>query len=130
MDRHIVIYYSFYSLLIDNIVAVMDFYIASDRAILKELGARLRALRLRKNIPQEELAERALLSVGTIKSLEAGKAKLSTLVAVLRELGALDQLDQFIPPVTISPIKMAEANTMLSNKRERASGAGRKGKNP
>ena len=104
----------------------MDYYIVSDSTILKELGERIRKLRLRKNITQEELAERAVLSVGTIKSLEAGKGKLSTLVAVLRELGALDQLDQFIPPMTISPIKMAEASTKSSNKRERASGAGRK----
>ncbi len=106
----------------------MDYYTASDNAILKELGERLRKLRLRKNITQEDLAERTLLSVGTIKSLEAGKGKLSTLVAVLRELGALDQLAQFIPPVTISPIKMAEASSKSSGKRERASGAGRKGK--
>lgn len=107
----------------------MDYYTASDSTILKELGKRLRTLRLRKDITQEELAERTLISVGTIKSLEAGKGKLSTLVAVLRELGALDQLDQFIPPVTISPIKMAEASSKSSSKRERASGAGRKRKN-
>ncbi len=107
----------------------MDYYISSDSAIVKQLGERLRKLRLRKNITQEDLAERTLLSIGTIKSLEAGKCKLSTLVAVLRELSMLDQLDQFIPPVTISPIKMAESNTKLSSKRERASGAGRKSKN-
>ncbi len=106
----------------------MDYYIASDNAILKELGERLRKLRLRKNITQEALAARALLSVGTIKSLETGKGKLSTLVAVLRELGTLDQLDQFIPPVSISPIKMADASSKSSSKRERASGAGRKSK--
>jgi len=107
----------------------MDYYIASDSAILKELGDRLRKLRLRKNITQEDLAERTLLSVGTIKSLEVGKGKLSTLVAVLRELSTLDQLDQFIPPVTISPIKMAEASAKSPSKRERASGAGRKSAN-
>jgi len=107
----------------------MDYYIASDSTILKELGERLRKLRLRKNITQEALAERTLLSVGTIKSLEAGKGKLSTLVAVLRELGALDQLDQFIPPVTISPIKMAEASIKSSRSRVRATGTVRKSKN-
>ena len=106
----------------------MDYYTVSDSTILKELGVRLRQLRLRKNITQETLAESTLLAVGTIKSLEAGKGKLSTLVAVLRELSALDQLEQFIPPVTISPIKMAEASAKSSNKRERASGAGRKSK--
>ena len=35
------------------------------------------------------------------------------MVAVLRELGALDQLDRFIPPITISPLKMADASTRL-----------------
>ncbi len=108
-------------------MTVMDYYTASDSAILKELGERLRKLRLRKNITQEDLAERTLLAVGTVKSLEAGKGKLSTLIAVLRELGVLDQLDRFIPPVTISPIKMAAASTKQSNKRERASGSKRKG---
>ena len=104
----------------------MDYYIASDTAILKELGKRIRKLRLRRNITQEDLAERAVLAVGTVKSLEAGKAKLSTLVAVLRELGALDQLDQFIPPVTISPISMAEANKKPARRRARATGVTRR----
>jgi transcriptional regulator with XRE-family HTH domain len=107
----------------------MDYYTASDSAILKELGERTRKLRLRKNISQQDLAERILLSIGTIKSLEAGKGKLSTLVAVLRELGTLDQLNQFIPPITISPIEMAKASTKSPGKRKRASGAGRKSKN-
>ncbi len=111
-------------------MTVTDYYIASDSTILKELGERLRQLRLRKNITQETLAESTLLAVGTIKSLEAGKGKLSTMVAVMRELGALDQLDKFIPPVTISPIKMAEASIKLPGIRVRATGATRKGKKP
>jgi transcriptional regulator with XRE-family HTH domain len=101
-------------------MTVIDYYTASDSAILEELGERLRGLRLRKNITQEALAERTLLSVGTIKSLEAGKGKLSTLIAVLRELGALDQLDQFIPPITISPLRMAEAGARQPARRARA----------
>ena len=109
-------------------MTINDYYTASDSAILEALGARIRDLRLRKNITQEALAERTLLAVGTIKSLEAGKAKLSTLVAVLRELGALDQLDQFIPPVTISPLKMVEASARMTGKRVRASTAADKDK--
>jgi len=107
----------------------MDYYTASDSAILAALGGRIRNLRLRKNITQEALAERALIAVGTLKSLEAGKGKLSTLVAVLRELGALDQLDQFIPPVTISPLEIAEASTKKTGTaRVRARAAVRKDK--
>lgn len=115
-------------MLMDDIMAIMDYYVASDGVILKELGERIRRLRLRRNITQEDLAARTLLAVGTIKSLEAGKAKLSTLVAVLRELGALDHLDSFIPPVTISPIKMLEANRKSSRDRVRATGLAHKGK--
>ena len=100
----------------------MDYYITSDSLVLKHIGDRVRKLRLRKNITQENLAERTLLAVGTIKSLEAGKGKLSTLVAVLRELDALEQLGNFIPPVTISPIKMAEASAKQYSERVRASG--------
>ncbi|MEE8342455.1 MAG: helix-turn-helix transcriptional regulator [Gammaproteobacteria bacterium] len=99
----------------------MDYYTASDSVILEELGERIRELRLRKNITQEALAERALMAVGTVKSLEAGKGKLSTLVAVLRELGALSQLDQFIPPIMISPLKMAIASAKRPGTRARAS---------
>lgn len=109
-------------------MAINDYYTASDSAILEALGARIRDLRLRKNITQETLAERTLLAVGTIKSLEAGKGKLSTLVAVLRELGALDQLDQFIPPITISPLKIAEASARLPGRRVRARTTVRKAK--
>jgi transcriptional regulator with XRE-family HTH domain len=111
-------------------MAIIDYYAVSDSTILNELGDRIRGLRLRRNITQEELAERTLLAVGTIKSLEAGKGKLSTLVTVLRELGALDQLDKFIPEITISPIKIAESSTKLSARRKRATGSKRMGKKP
>jgi transcriptional regulator with XRE-family HTH domain len=96
----------------------MDFYTYSDKAILAELGTRIRRLRLRKNITQQALAEATTLSLGVIKSLESGRGKLSTLVAVLRELGALDQLDHLIPEATISPIQLAR---MKGKVRERAS---------
>ena len=110
-------------------MTIVDYYTASDSAILEELGERIRSLRLRKNITQVDLAERTLLAVGTIKSLEAGKGKLSTLLAVLRELGALDQLDQFIPPITISPLKIVEASARATGTaRMRASATVDKGK--
>ncbi len=86
----------------------MDLYAMSDTAILKEIGSRIRALRLRKNRSQDELSAATLLSTNTIKSLEAGKAKMSTFIAVLRELGALDEIDNFIPEITVSPVELAK----------------------
>lgn len=97
----------------------MDLYSLSDRGIEEELGARIRSLRLRKNITQKELAEASLLSLNVIKSLESGRGKLSSLIAVLRELGALDHLNSLIPELSVSPIQLAK---MQGKKRERASG--------
>ncbi len=89
----------------------MNHYSMSDKAILSDLGGRLKSLRIRRNITQESLAQMTLLSLGTIKSLEVGKAKLSTIVAVLRELDALHELDSFIPQTHISPIEIASRKT-------------------
>ena len=97
----------------------MEFYTLSDKGIEQELGHRIKALRLRKNITQEALAESATLSVNAIKSLESGRRKLSTLISVLRELRALDQLENFIPETIISPLQLAK---MQGKFRQRASG--------
>lgn len=97
----------------------MDFYTLSDKAIEKILGERIKALRLRKNITQQELANATMLSLNSIKALESGRAKLATIIAVLRELSALDQLENFIPETSISPIQLAK---MQGKVRERASG--------
>lgn len=97
----------------------MDLYSLSDKALEGELGNRIRALRLRKNVTQSELAEATTLSLNTIKSLDSGRGKLSTLIAVLRALGALDHLNSFIPEPSISPLQLAK---MHGKGRERASG--------
>lgn len=97
----------------------MNFYTLSDKYIEKELGQRIKALRLQKNITQKELAEATTLSLNSIKALESGHSKLATLIAVLRELGALEQLDNFIPETSISPIQLAR---MQGQVRKRASG--------
>ena len=97
----------------------MDFYSLSDKAIEYELGRRIRALRLRKNVTQKALAEASTLSLNTIKALESGSGKLSTLIAVLRELGALDQVESFIEEPSVSPLQLAR---MQGKPRKRASG--------
>ena len=97
----------------------MEFYTLSDKGIETELGNRIKALRLRNNITQKELADATLLSLNSIKALESGRGKLSTIIAVLRELAALDQLDNFIPETSISPIQLAKRQGKV---RERATG--------
>jgi len=101
----------------------MDFYALSDKAIEQELGRRIKTLRLQRDITQQQLAEATMLSLNTIKALEAGRGKLATVIAVLRELEALEQLDSFIPEPPVSPLQLAR---MQGKARERASGTRRK----
>jgi transcriptional regulator with XRE-family HTH domain len=91
----------------------------TDKAIAAELGKRFRTLRLRHNITQAELSERTLLSLNVIKALESGKAKLGSMIAVLRELDALEKLDEFLPEPGVSPLQLAK---MKGRQRQRASG--------
>ena len=99
---------------------LMDLYSLTDKAIARELGERLKALRLQRNVTQKALAESTTLSLNTIKALEGGRGKLASLIAVLRELGALEQLDNLIPAATvISPLQLAR---MHGRERQRASG--------
>jgi putative transcriptional regulator len=102
----------------------MDYFSTTDMGIAAEIGSRIRSLRLRKNRTQLQMSEATALSLNTIKALESGKGKLMTLIVVLRELGALDGLDNFIPEITISPLQLARQK---GKQRKRASGT--RGKN-
>ena len=97
----------------------MDIYTRSDKAIARDLGERLKALRLQRNITQKELADATTLSLNTVKALEGGRGKLASLIAVLRELGALEQLESLLPADTISPLQLAR---LQGRQRQRASG--------
>ena len=98
----------------------MNYSSMSDKAIAGVLGQRIRAWRLRNNQTQQQMADATGLSVNVIKSLEAGKGKLSTVIAVLRELRLLDQLDAFIREPDISPLQLAKRQGKV---RQRASGS-------
>jgi putative transcriptional regulator len=89
----------------------------TDKAIQAEIGERFKHLRLDKNITLELLASRTLISVNTLKALEKGRAKLETMIIVLRELGVLQELNNFIAPIEISPIQLIK---MQGKKRRRA----------
>ena len=97
----------------------MDYYSMSDRAILREIGGRLRRRRLDKNLSQQTLADLAGLSRTTVSDLERGApAGMLTLVQVLRALGGLEELDALLPDPGLSPLELAR---MKGRERQRAS---------
>ena len=70
------------------------------------LGDQLRALRLRQNIDQQQLAARAGVALNAVKNLESGKGGTTrSLLKVLRTLGREDWLDALAPQVSISPLQ-------------------------
>jgi len=98
-----------------------NWYSMSDPAIVTELGAYLKQIRLQQNLTQELLAEKAGLSRSAISEMENGKAATSllTIVQVLRALQQLHLLDNWKASSQISPLQMAK---LSGKERLRASG--------
>ena len=81
------------------------------------LGARLKQLRLSKALDQRVLAQRAGVSVKTLRNLEGGHgSSLKTLMSVLRALGREDWLKTIAPVATINPLHL----TRQAEPRQRA----------
>ena len=72
-----------------------------------ELGHQVRALRLRQNLNQRQMAERAGIALNAVKNLESGRgATLRTLTQTLRVLNRAEWLTTLAPAVSISPVQM------------------------
>ncbi len=71
------------------------------------LGGQIRALRLRQNLDQQQLAEQAGIALNAVKNIERGKgATLRSLIQVLRVLNRVEWLRTLAPAVSISPVQM------------------------
>lgn len=101
----------------------------TDETLLKLIGERLAALRLARNLTQEQLAEQAGLGLRTVQRLELGAAatQLSGFIRVCRLLGLLDRLDMFIPEPAPSPLAQLK---LQGRKRRRATGKKTAGAQP
>lgn len=97
----------------------MDIVGMSDKAIIKEIGRRVKRRRLEGNFTQQEIADMAGISRPTVSDLERGKPfGILTLIQILRALNALDSVDAFLPDPGISPLQLAK---MRGAERQRAS---------
>lgn len=82
----------------------MNFYAMSNTSVAAELGNRLEALRLEQNMTQQALADEIGITAKSYRQLVAGGGKLENMVAALRALNALEQLDNFLPATPPSPL--------------------------
>jgi len=96
----------------------MDWYEMSNPAVMQLIGQRIKEIRLRKNMTQQEIATRAGISALSVVNLEKGKyVSLSILIPILRELRHLDKFDFLLPEPPVSPILLKK---LQGKKRQRA----------
>ena len=87
--------------------------------VLREMGARLKTLRLQQNLRVQDLAADSGVSPRTIDRLEAGHSiGTEKLVRVMRGLGRLQAFEAFVPMPEVSPYEIARLRGRV---RQRAS---------
>ena len=75
----------------------------SNPAVLMRIGQRIKETR----ITQEELATASGVSPLTVANIEKGKSvSLLLFISVLRSLGLLENLEQLVPEIRVSPIEL------------------------
>ena len=86
------------------------------------IGKRLKQNRLRQNLNQTELAERAGLARRTITSVENGNGcTLGTLIRLVRALKIEHTLEELIKPLPLSPNAIRQAQILAEPNRKYAS---------
>ena len=98
---------------------MIDIQLMSSGEISTELGARVRRRRLSLRMTQEEVAQRAGLSVGTVKNLET-RMRASTFDSVVRISLALGLADQFEHLFAAKPKSIAQMEQVACAPRQRA----------
>lgn len=97
----------------------MSLTLASTNEILQMLGKRVRNQRLAQELPQQELAQMAGLSLGAVRKLETtGQSSLDTLVRVIQALGLTGELEDLLVLKRASIADMEQAE--MAQRRQRA----------
>ncbi len=83
----------------------------SAEALEERLGQNIRATRIARDLSQRELADRANVSLGAVRTLETGRGStVTTLVKVLRALDRQDWVDALVPPSpAFNPLDLLDA---------------------
>lgn len=95
----------------------MKYQAMTNAAIATELGERLERLRLEQNMTQKMLADEIGITTKSYRQLVAGGGKLENMIAALRALNAIEQLDNFLPATPPSPLNQLK---LRGKQRQRA----------
>jgi DNA-binding XRE family transcriptional regulator len=87
----------------------LDFGFSSSEEIARVLAQRLKSLRVQKEIPQADLAQRMGVSRSTLNGLEnTGKGSVISWIKLVQCLGQEGQLQPLFKPVTASIADMVK----------------------
>jgi putative transcriptional regulator len=98
----------------------MSFDRMTDDAMAAEIGSRIEQLRLEKNLTQQQVADAIGISRVSYGKLVRGQGKFTNVIAVLRVLGQLTLVEQFVPEAGFSPMELLK---LKGKQRRRASAA-------
>lgn len=106
-----------------NIMPINNITHLSDAKVLAWLGERFKATRLSQNISKAELAAAAGINERTIYNLESGTKSVGLLnvIAILRALDKLDELEQFLLPPPPRADALLKLDKLNAKRRQRAS---------
>ena len=101
-----------------------DIYTLSDTQLGKLIGGKLKAIRLKRNITQQSLAEASSISLSSVKKVENGEiGSFDTLLRILRTLGMLESISALFEEEQLSPSEYYEmVNKAKKQTRKRAAG--------
>ena len=101
-----------------------DIYTLSDALLSKRIGEKLKAIRLKRNITQQSLAEASSISLSSVKKVENGEiGSFDTLLRILRTLGMLDSISTLFEEDQLSPSEYYQmVNKAKKQTRKRAVG--------
>ena len=90
----------------------------NNRFILRELGQRIKEIRIKRSLTQQELARNAGISFSTIARIENGTSvNMENYMRILRVLNFLQNFDLLVPEQQIAPEDILEKTP----RRQRAS---------
>lgn len=85
----------------------------NEQTVLKELSVRFKQTRIDSSITREELADKAMVSVGTIARFESGNdISLRNVIKLMKALELGDRFEDFIPDVFDRPSYHVETNVV------------------
>jgi transcriptional regulator with XRE-family HTH domain len=99
---------------------IRTFKLISPETVSAELGMRLKQIRLRQNLRQQELADMTLSSLSSVRRLESqGQGTIEFLVRVAQALQCVDQLETLFTIVTQSIAEAERSEALIKRRRAR-----------